>query len=174
MTVRSVNRPDFELVGGYPVPQGVPIHMHMWSLHNTARWYTVPCCTVLYCTVLYCTVLYCTVLYCTVLNWTAVECVIYDFQSLFRFLVEIYSVFLFHSYPTALLPSFLSLLLPFPYISSLFRAWDKPREFNPDRWIEEVRHCLACTVGSWRGSHRADTKALISSRLSTLLTCPIF
>ena len=37
MTVRSVNRPDFELVGGYPVPQGVPIHMHMWSLHNTAR-----------------------------------------------------------------------------------------------------------------------------------------
>ena len=38
MTVRSVNRPDFELVGGYPVPQGVPIHMHMWSLHNTARY----------------------------------------------------------------------------------------------------------------------------------------
>ena len=38
MTVRSVNRTDFELVGGYPVPQGVPIHMHMWSLHNTARW----------------------------------------------------------------------------------------------------------------------------------------
>jgi cytochrome P450 len=37
MTVRTINTPDFELVGGYPVPQGTPVHMHMWSLHNTSR-----------------------------------------------------------------------------------------------------------------------------------------
>jgi cytochrome P450 len=42
MTVRSVNKPDFELVGGYPVPVGVPIHVHMWSLHNTARTWDKP------------------------------------------------------------------------------------------------------------------------------------
>lgn len=42
MTVRTVNKEDFLLTGGYAVPVGTPIHFHMWSLHNTTREWTKP------------------------------------------------------------------------------------------------------------------------------------
>jgi cytochrome P450 len=42
MTVRTVDKADFQLVGGYPVPVGTPIHLHMWSLQNTSRTWEKP------------------------------------------------------------------------------------------------------------------------------------
>lgn len=42
LTVRTVNKEDFRLKGGHLAPVGTPIHMHMWSLQNTARVWDKP------------------------------------------------------------------------------------------------------------------------------------
>lgn len=36
MTLRTVTSPNFSL-GGVPIPIGTSVHLHMWSLHQTAR-----------------------------------------------------------------------------------------------------------------------------------------
>lgn len=42
MTVRSVEEDDFEFKGGFQVPKGTPIFLHMFSLHNTSRTWVKP------------------------------------------------------------------------------------------------------------------------------------
>lgn len=44
LTVRTVDSDDFKLVlgRGIPVPRGTPVHLHMWTLHNTTRQWVKP------------------------------------------------------------------------------------------------------------------------------------
>jgi hypothetical protein len=42
MTVRTVDKPDFQLKTGATVPVGIPVHFHMFSLQNTTRTWNKP------------------------------------------------------------------------------------------------------------------------------------